>query len=48
VSEVGVRAVVTRIDEIRGPGFTPVQPADSVPPTTDSGIAADTAMEEPR
>jgi len=48
VSEVGVRAVVTRIDEIRGPGFTPVQPVDSVPPADGSPVMPDTAMEELR
>jgi len=48
VSDVGVQAVVSRIDEIRGPGFTPVQPADPATLSGDSALAADTAMEEPR
>jgi parvulin-like peptidyl-prolyl isomerase len=53
VSEVGVRAAVARVDEIRGPGFVPTVPEGPDYPAgegpADTGQAApDTVGEEPR
>lgn len=48
VSPVGVRAAMTRIDEIRGPGFVPEAPPALEPPPADSATADGTSGDGPQ